>query len=129
MASAHAYVRDYRYRGNKVMERIRVFIADDHPLFRHGIVALLSAMPDFEVVGEAASGEEAITLCATLQPDVVLMDIQMPDVNGIDATRRILSTSPHVRVLMITMFENDSSVFMAMRAGARGYILKDAKKD
>jgi DNA-binding NarL/FixJ family response regulator len=110
------------------MEPLRVLIADDHPLFRHGLFALLNASPDFEVAGEATTGEEVIALAAQLQPDVILMDIQMPGVNGIEATRRILHTSPHIRVLVITMFEDDSSVFTAMRAGARGYILKDAQK-
>lgn len=110
------------------MEPLRVLIADDHPLFRHGLSALLSASPDFEVVGEATTGEEVIELAATLQPDVILMDIQMPGINGIEATRHILHTSPHIRILIITMFEDDASVFTAMRAGARGYILKDAQK-
>jgi DNA-binding NarL/FixJ family response regulator len=110
------------------MESLRVLIADDHPLFRHGLSALLSASPDFEVIGEATTGEEVIELAATFQPDVILMDIQMPGVNGIEATRRILHTSPHIRILIITMFEDDASVFTAMRAGARGYVLKDAQK-
>jgi DNA-binding NarL/FixJ family response regulator len=113
------------------MEPLRVLIADDHPLFRHGLSALLSASSDsdFEVVGEATTGEEVIELSAKLQPDVILMDIQMPGVNGIEATRSILHTSPHIHILIITMFEDDASVFMAMRAGARGYVLKDALKD
>jgi DNA-binding NarL/FixJ family response regulator len=110
------------------MEPLRVLIADDHPLFRHGIRALLETASDFEVAGEAKTGEEAMSLAASLQPDVILMDIQMPDVSGIEATRRILHTSPHIRILMVTMFEDDASVFTAMRAGARGYILKDAEK-
>jgi len=110
------------------MEALRVLIADDHPLFRHGIRALLEATSDFEVIGEAKTSEEAIILAASLQPDVILMDIQMPGVNGVEATRRILHTSPHIRILMVTMFEDDASVFTAMRAGARGYILKDAEK-
>jgi len=111
------------------MEPLRVLIADDHPLFRHGIAVLLQALPEFEVVGEATSGEETIALAEQLQPDVILMDIQMPRINGIEATRRILHTSPHIRVLMVTMSEDDASVFTAMRAGARGYVLKDAQKD
>jgi len=110
------------------MEPLRVLIADDHPLFRHGLAALLSASADFEVVGEATTGEEVIELSAKLQPDVILMDIQMPGLNGIEATRRILHTSPNIRILIVTMFEDDASVFMAMRAGARGYMLKDAQK-
>ena|SRR3989442_573863 len=110
------------------MEPLCVLIADDHPLFRHGLSALLSASPDFEVVGEATTGEEVINLATNLQPDVILMDIQMPGVNGIEATRSILHTSPHIRILIVTMFEDDASVFTAMRAGARGYVLKDAQK-
>jgi DNA-binding NarL/FixJ family response regulator len=110
------------------MEPLRVLIADDHPLFRHGIRALLSATPDCAVVGEAQTGEDAVALAATLQPDVILMDIHMPGVNGIEATRQILYTSPHIRILMVTMFEDDASVFSAMRAGARGYVLKDTEK-
>ena len=111
------------------MEVLRVLIADDHPLFRHGIAVLLQSLPEFEVVGEATSGEEAIDLAEQLQPDVILMDIQMPEINGIEATRRILHTSPHIRVLIVTMSEEDASVFTAMRVGARGYILKDAQKE
>lgn len=110
------------------MEPLRVLIADDHPLFRHGLQALLNATPDVEVVGEARTGEEALALAATLQPDVILMDIQMPGTNGIEATRQILHTSPHIRILMVTMLEDDASVFTSMRAGARGFILKDAEK-
>ena len=110
------------------MERLRVLIADDHPLFRHGLAALLAAEPDFEVVGEATTGDEAIALAGSLQPDLVLMDIRMPGVNGIEATRRILQTSAQIRILVVTMFEDDASVFTAMRAGARGYLLKDAQK-
>ncbi len=111
------------------MELLRVLIADDHPLFRHGIAALLQALPEFEVVGEATSGEEVVALAEQLQPDVILMDIHMPGFNGIAATRLILHTSPHIRILMVTMSEDDASVFTAMRAGARGYVLKDAQKD
>lgn len=111
------------------MQPLRVLIADDHPLFRHGLSALLSASSDFEVAGEATTGEEVIELAATLQPDVILMDIQMPAVNGIEATRRILHASPQIRILIITMFEDDTSVFLAMKAGARGYVLKDTQKD
>jgi DNA-binding NarL/FixJ family response regulator len=111
------------------VERLRVLIADDHTLFRYGMQGLLSTQPDIEVVGEATAGEEALALAGELQPDVVLMDIKMPGINGIEATRRILEDHPHVRILMVTMFEDDASVFTAMRAGARGYVLKDAAKD
>lgn len=111
------------------MEAIRVLIADDHPLFRRGVRELLDDLPDYEVAGEAISGEEAVAQAASIQPDVVLMDIRMPGLNGIEATRQIVAQSPHVRVLMVTMFEDDNSIFLAMRAGARGYILKDAAEE
>ena len=111
------------------MEPLRILVAEDHPLFRKGMISLLSSVPEFEVVGEAATGEEAIARAADLQPDVVLMDLQMPEVNGIEATRRILQESPSVRVLVVTLFEDDESVFMALKAGARGYVLKDADEE
>jgi len=108
------------------MEQFRILIADDHTLFREGVRALLGAVPDLQVVGEAATGEEAIAQAAALVPDVILMDIQMPGVNGIEATRRILRANPHIGIVVVTMLEDDDSVFAAMRAGARGYILKGA---
>jgi DNA-binding NarL/FixJ family response regulator len=111
------------------MDVIRLLIADDHTLFRDGVRALLQSIPDFQVVGEAATGEQAIQQSNALQPDVVLMDLQMPGVNGIEATRRIVQTSPHIGVIVVTMFQDDDSVFAAMRAGARGYILKGADQD
>jgi len=111
------------------MEPLRILIADDHPLFRHGIREFLNLSPDIQVVGEAMDGEEAMSQAETLHPDVILMDVNMPGVNGIEATRRILHASPHIRILVVTMFEDDGTVFAAMRAGARGYILKDADKE
>lgn len=111
------------------MDQIRILIADDHAFYREGVRAMLREVPGVEVVGEAASGEGAIALALALQPDVILMDIKMPAVNGIDATRRILHASPHIAILIVTMFEDDDSVFAAMRAGARGYLLKDADQD
>jgi DNA-binding NarL/FixJ family response regulator len=105
-------------------EPLRILIADDHPLFRDGMRALLDANLEMEVIGEATSGDEVIALAVDMQPDVILMDIQMPGISGIEATRQILHTSPHIRILMVTMFEDDHSVFTAMRAGARGYVLK-----
>jgi DNA-binding NarL/FixJ family response regulator len=110
------------------MPQLRVLIADDHPIFRHGILALLAATPDLVAVGEACTGDEAMELAASLKPDLILMDVQMPVRNGIDATRQILAANPEIRVLMVTMFEDDASIFTAMRAGARGYLLKDAEK-
>ncbi len=111
------------------LEALRILIAEDHPLFRKGVISLLSSVPEFEVVGEATTGEEAVVRAAQLQPDVVLMDLQMPEVNGIEATRTILQESPSVRVLVVTLFEDDESVFMALRAGARGYVLKDEDEE
>jgi DNA-binding NarL/FixJ family response regulator len=111
------------------MEPIRVLIADDHVIFRDGLRALLDASPHMTVVGEAGTGAEAIALAAETQPDVIIMDIQMPDVNGVDATRQIVQMSPHIRVLMLTMFEDDVSVFSAMRAGAYGYMLKGSSHE
>jgi DNA-binding NarL/FixJ family response regulator len=108
------------------MDPIRVLIADDHTLFRDGLRSLLASIPDVEVVGEASSGMEVLTRAMDLQPDVILMDIQMPDMNGIEATRQILRTSPHIGIIVLTMFKDDDSVFAAMRAGARGYVLKGA---
>jgi DNA-binding NarL/FixJ family response regulator len=112
-----------------IVDRTRILIADDHALFRNGLRALFASVPDVEVVGEASTGEEAITQAIDLQPDVVLMDIQMPRVNGIEATRRTLQVSPHIGVIVVTMFEDDDSVFAAMRAGARGYVLKGADQE
>jgi DNA-binding NarL/FixJ family response regulator len=111
------------------LETLRILIAEDHPLFRKGVISLLSSVPDFEVIGEAKTGEEAVARAADLQPDVILMDLQMPEVNGIEATRRILQQSPNIRILMVTLFEDEDSVFMALRAGARGYVLKDADEE
>lgn len=111
------------------MDRIRVLIADDHPLFRDGMHGLLDSVGETEVVGEATTGAEAITQAKALQPDVILMDIKMPGVNGIEATRAIVAASPHISILMVTMLEDDESVFAAMRAGARGYVLKGASQE
>jgi DNA-binding NarL/FixJ family response regulator len=105
---------------------VRVLVADDHAVFREGLRAVLGPEADIEVVGEAATGKEAVERAAELGPDVILMDIQMPGINGIDATRRILDANLHIGVVVLTMFEDDDSVFSAMRAGARGYVLKGA---
>jgi DNA-binding NarL/FixJ family response regulator len=106
--------------------RIRVLVADDHPVFRRGMRAILGAEPDTELVGEAMDGEEAVELALELSPHVILMDLNMPKVTGIEATRRILEVSPNTAILMLTMFEDDKSIFAAMRAGAHGYVLKGA---
>jgi DNA-binding NarL/FixJ family response regulator len=109
------------------METIRLLIVDDHTLFREGLRALFSAIEDIELVGEATTGEEATDMVEDLQPDVVLMDIDMPGTGGVKATRRILARNPMTRIVMVTMLEDDTSVFSAMRAGALGYVLKGAK--
>jgi len=105
---------------------MKIVIADDHPLFRSGVRNLLKTTDDLEVVGEASSGDEAVELAEALRPDVILMDIRMPGLNGIEATRMIKERFPSIEVLMLTMFQDDQSVFTAMRAGAKGYVLKDA---
>lgn len=110
-------------------EPVRVLVVEDHPLFRKGVVSLIAAVPDMTVAGVAGSGEEAVARAAELRPDVVLMDLQLPGMSGIDATRVIVADAPAVRVLVLTLFEDDESVLLALRAGARGYVLKDAEED
>jgi DNA-binding NarL/FixJ family response regulator len=107
------------------MEKIRILIVDDHPVFRFGLHSLISSVPEMEVIGEAQDGKTAIKKAALLQPDIILMDINMPEMNGIEATRSILSKQPDIGILIISMFD-DGSVFDAMQAGARGYLLKGA---
>ena len=111
------------------MSDLRVLVVDDHPLFRIGVSTLLAAEPGIEVVGEAASGADAVASAAALQPDVVVMDLHLPDLSGIQATRHIVAANPGTGVLMLTMADESESVFAAMRAGARGYLLKDAEPD
>jgi DNA-binding NarL/FixJ family response regulator len=108
---------------------LRVLIADDHPMFRAGLRTTLELAEGIEPVGEVATGLEAVAAVAELQPDVVVMDLHMPELNGIEATRRIVSDRPGTGVVVLTMFEDDDSVFAAMRAGARGYLLKGANPD
>ena len=106
----------------------RILLVDDHAEFREGLRGILAREDDIEVVGEAANGDEALHLAGRTDPDVVLMDLHMPGINGIEATRQLIAARPHVGVLVVTMFEDDESVFAAMRAGARGYLLKGARK-
>jgi DNA-binding NarL/FixJ family response regulator len=107
---------------------VRVLIADDHPLVRQGLQAALAPLPEVEVVAEAATGQAAIREAVLHRPDVVVMDLQMPELNGIEATRELAQAVPTAAVLVLTMFDDDDSVFAAMRAGARGYVLKGAEQ-
>ena len=111
------------------MDKIRVLIADDQVITRSGLRALLLSADELEIIGEASDGEAAIAMAAEEQPDVILMDLRMPGVNGIEATRRIHRASPHIGILILTVFEDDSSVFPAIRAGARGYLLKNSEQE
>jgi DNA-binding NarL/FixJ family response regulator len=108
---------------------IRVVIADDHPIVRDGLSALLASVPSVTVAGLAANGREAVRAAVTLRPDVVVMDVQMPELTGVEAAAEISRVAPEVAVLMLTMFDDDYSVLAAMRAGARGYVLKGAQQD
>lgn len=110
-------------------EKIRVMLVDDQELFREGMVILIDAIEDLVVAGKAGNGEEAVELYAELRPDVVLMDVQMPEMNGVEATRRILAQDPEAKILILTTFDNDEYVFEGMRAGAVGYILKAMSRD
>lgn len=108
---------------------LRILLADDHPMFREGVRSVLESADDMTVVGEAATGEEVVRLALELAPDVVLMDIRMPGINGIEATSQIRSVNRQIHILIFTMFKDDASVITAMKAGAQGYILKDAEKE
>ncbi|WP_423802230.1 response regulator transcription factor [Neobacillus sp. SAB-20_R2A] len=105
---------------------MRIVLADDHPLFRGGVRNLIQTTDDLEVIGEAATGEEAVEMASSLQPDVIVMDIRMPGLNGIEATQIIKEKFPKIKILIVTMLKNDKSVFTAMKMGASGYVLKDA---
>ena len=110
------------------MENLQVLVVDDHEEFRRSLESLLGAMDGVEVIGRAGDGRRAAEMALSLQPDVVLMDLQMPELNGIEATARIVQSSPHISVLVLTMMEDEDSVFAAVRAGARGYLLKGARR-
>jgi len=106
---------------------IKVLIADDHAVLRHGLRLILQETPDLRVVGEAADGETAVTLIQELQPDVVLMDLNMPGLNGVEATHRIRSSQPHVHVVVLTISKKDKDLIEAVKAGAKGYLIKSAQ--
>src|SRR5215218_3308646 len=112
-----------------VDDSLRLLVVDDHPLFRKGLRTLLGSIADFVLVGEAETGKDAVERSLALQPDVVLMDLQMPGGSEIEAIREIVAASPTTRILVVTLFEDDDSVFMVLRAGARGYVLKDTDED
>ena len=105
---------------------IRVVVADDHPVFRSGLRTMVEDAPDLELVGEASDGQQALDLCRAAPTDVVLMDLRMPNISGVAATAALAAELPSVRVLMLTMLEDDTSLIAALRAGARGYVLKGA---
>src|SRR2546430_1392017 len=112
------------------MATFRIFIADDHEVVRKGLCSLLQAQPDWEVCGEAADGREAVEKAQQLKPDVVILDIGMPSLNGLEATRQILKTNPHAKVLILTLHDSDQVVREVLNAGARGFLLKsDAARD
>ena len=111
------------------MDTISMLIVDDHPVFRSGLRVLLELQPGFVILGEAGTAEDALRLASELQPDVILMDIQLPSMNGIEATRRIKTVNPRIQILMLTMFQDDDSVFAAVRAGAQGYVLKGSSEE
>jgi DNA-binding NarL/FixJ family response regulator len=110
-------------------DKFTILIVDDHPLFRFGLRTMLQAQADMQPIGEASTGYEAVTQAVTLRPSIVVMDLNLPGLNGIEATRRIAQIDPTIAVLVLTMFQDDESIFAAMRAGARGYLLKGAAQD
>ena len=108
---------------------IRILVADDHPIVRDGLVAILSTQPDFEIVGQSASGPEAVQAAAALQPDITLLDLEMPEMDGVEALQRIRESNPAARAIVFTAFDTDERILAALRAGAQGYLLKGAPRE
>ena len=111
------------------MEKIRILLADDHPILREGLRAVLETQPDFEVIAEAANGHEAMRLALALQPDILLLDLEMPLLDGVETIRRLRQQQPHFRIIVFTAFDNDERIIHAVQAGANGYLLKEAPRD
>lgn len=111
------------------MEKIRILLADDHPILREGLRAVLETQPDFEVIAEAANGHEAMRLALALQPDILLLDLEMPVLDGVETIRRLRQQQPHARIIVFTAFDNDERIIHAVQAGANGYLLKEAPRD
>lgn len=110
-------------------EKIRILVADDHPVVRDGLVAMLGTQPDFEVVGESRTGHEAVEMAETRQPDVIFLDLEMPELDGVDALRKMRGANPNIRVIVFTAFDTDERILSAVQAGAQGYLLKGAPRD
>jgi len=111
------------------MESMRILIADDHPVVREGLSAMLNRQPDIEVVGEAENGRECVEKTRKLRPDIVLMDLRMPEMDGVEAMRQIAATNPEVRFIVLTTYDNDEYIFKGIEAGARAYLLKDSPRE
>lgn len=111
------------------MDKIRILLADDHPILREGLRAVLETQPDFEVIAEAANGIEAVRLALTMQPDILLLDLEMPQMDGVETIRRLRQQQPNSRIIVFTAFDNDERIIHAVQAGANGYLLKEAPRD
>jgi DNA-binding NarL/FixJ family response regulator len=114
---------------NMALKTIRILVVDDHPVVRDGLVAMLNTQPDFEVVGEAGTGKEAVDLAARHHPDIVLLDLEMPEMDGVEALRHIRAGAPHTQAVVFTAYDTDERILGALRAGARGYLLKGAPRE